>query len=152
MGAEDTSLDRAGRLAQVKEKAADMCEPFRSAVMWMPDDTRITSDKMAYWVPIPWDNHDGRVTLAGDAAHPMTQHRGQGLNHAICDIANLVAVLKKVHNAELTLKEAISEYDTEMVKRGGDEVQAALVNAQMLHDWDSLMRSDLMIKSVERGN
>ena len=62
------------------------------------------------------------------------------------------AALKKVYNAELTLKEAISEYDTEMVKRGGDEVQAALVNAQMLHDWDSLMRSDLMIKSVERGN
>jgi 2-polyprenyl-6-methoxyphenol hydroxylase-like FAD-dependent oxidoreductase len=40
--------------------------------MWMPDDTKIAYDKMAYWVPIPWDNHDGRVALAGDAAHPMT--------------------------------------------------------------------------------
>lgn len=72
MGREDDSLDTAGRLAQVKQKASTMCEPFRSAVMWMPDNTKITYDKMAYWVPIPWDNHDGRVTLAGDAAHPMT--------------------------------------------------------------------------------
>lgn len=56
----------------MKQKASNMCEPFRSAVMWMPDDTKIAYDKMAYWVPIPWDNHDGRVALAGDAAHPMT--------------------------------------------------------------------------------
>ena len=72
MGEQDGSLDRAGRLAQVREKASTMCEPFRSAVMWMPDDINITYDKMSYWVPIPWNNHDGRVTLAGDAAHPMT--------------------------------------------------------------------------------
>ena len=72
LGKQDDSLDTAGRLAQVKQKVSTMCEPFRSAVMWMPDDTKITYDKMAYWIPILWDNHDGRVTLAGDAAHPMT--------------------------------------------------------------------------------
>jgi 2-polyprenyl-6-methoxyphenol hydroxylase-like FAD-dependent oxidoreductase len=72
LGKQDDSLDAAGRLAQVKEKASTMCEPFRSAVLWMPDDTKITYDTMAYWVTAPWDNHDGRVTLAGDAAHPMT--------------------------------------------------------------------------------
>jgi 2-polyprenyl-6-methoxyphenol hydroxylase-like FAD-dependent oxidoreductase len=82
----------------------------------------------------------------------MTQHRGQGLNHAICDIANLVSVLNKANKGEFTLKDAIDEYDAEMIKRGGDEVQAALVNAQMLHDWNSLMQSDLMSKSVSRGN
>jgi 2-polyprenyl-6-methoxyphenol hydroxylase-like FAD-dependent oxidoreductase len=41
----------------------------------MPDDTNITYDTMAYWVPTPWENHDGRVTLAGDAAHPMTPRK-----------------------------------------------------------------------------
>lgn len=75
LGKQDESLDNAGRLAQVKEKGSTMCEPFRSAVMWMPDDTKITYDKMAYWVSTPWDNHDGRVTLAGDAAHPMTPRK-----------------------------------------------------------------------------
>jgi 2-polyprenyl-6-methoxyphenol hydroxylase-like FAD-dependent oxidoreductase len=72
LGKQDESLDDAGRLAQVKQKASILCEPFQSAVAWMPDDTKITYDMMAYWVSIPWDNHDGRVTLAGDAAHPMT--------------------------------------------------------------------------------
>jgi len=62
-------------LAQLKEKGALLCEPFRSAVAWIPDDTVVTYDTMAYWVSIPWDNHDGRVTLAGDAAHPMTPRK-----------------------------------------------------------------------------
>jgi 2-polyprenyl-6-methoxyphenol hydroxylase-like FAD-dependent oxidoreductase len=75
LGKQDESLDEAGRLAQVKQKASVLCEPFRSAVAWMPDDTKITYDKMAYWVPVPWDNRNGRVTLAGDAAHPMTPRK-----------------------------------------------------------------------------
>jgi 2-polyprenyl-6-methoxyphenol hydroxylase-like FAD-dependent oxidoreductase len=59
----------------VRQKASGMCEPFRSAVMWIPNDTKTTYDTMAYWVPVPWDTHDGRVTLAGDAAHPMTPRK-----------------------------------------------------------------------------
>ena len=72
LGQRDTSLDHAGRLAQVKEKASVLCEPFRSATLWMPEDTLVTYDQLGYWIPIPWDNREGRVTLAGDAAHPMT--------------------------------------------------------------------------------
>jgi len=64
-------LDDATRLAQLKEKASIQAEPFRSAVQWMPEDTEITYNSMAYWEPVPWDNHSGRVTLAGDAVHPM---------------------------------------------------------------------------------
>lgn len=41
----------------------------------MPDDTNITYDRMAYWVPVSWDSRDGRITLAGDAAHPMTPRK-----------------------------------------------------------------------------
>jgi hypothetical protein len=72
LGKLDDSLDDRARLAQVKEKASVLAEPFRSAVQWMPNDTKITYNNIAYWVPIPWDNHEGRATLAGDAAHPMT--------------------------------------------------------------------------------
>ena len=71
LGKQDTSLDNVGRLAQVKEKAQILCEPFRSAILWMPEDQNITYDTMAYWVSVPWDSQDGRVTLAGDAAHAM---------------------------------------------------------------------------------
>ena len=71
----DTSLDDAARLKQVKEKAKVLPEPFRSANLWIPDDTHITYDQLAYWIPIPWDNRDGRATLCGDAAHPMTPRK-----------------------------------------------------------------------------
>ena len=75
LGRQNTSLDAAGRLAEVKQKASDMCEPFRSAVMWIPNDTKSLIMQSHIGVPAPWDNHDGRATLAGDAAHPMTPRK-----------------------------------------------------------------------------
>lgn len=71
LGSLDPNLDSAARLAQIKEKASVLAEPFRSAIQWMPGDTKITYNSIAYWAPVPWDSHSGRVTLAGDAAHPM---------------------------------------------------------------------------------
>ncbi|KAI9753800.1 MAG: hypothetical protein M1835_000954 [Candelina submexicana] len=71
IGERNTSLDNAGRIAELKEKLHDWAEPFRSATLWMPEDTPITYDRISYWVPIPWDDKEGRGTLAGDAAHPM---------------------------------------------------------------------------------
>ncbi|PMD29379.1 FAD/NAD(P)-binding domain-containing protein [Hyaloscypha variabilis F] len=152
LGKQDDSLDTAGRLAQVKEKASTMCEPFRSAVLWMPDDTKITYDTMAYWVTTPWDNHDGRVTLAGDAAHPMTPHRGQGLNHAICDASHFVDAMKKVITGESSLKDAITTYSEEVVRRGADEVLISKQNAIMMLNWDQLMESPMMKRSLQKSD
>jgi hypothetical protein len=70
-GEPDESLDNAGRMAALKLKSTHMAEPWRSAFHWIPDGTPTPCDKNYYWVPVPWDNHNGRVTLAGDAAHPM---------------------------------------------------------------------------------
>ncbi|KAE9368129.1 FAD/NAD(P)-binding domain-containing protein [Stipitochalara longipes BDJ] len=93
---------------------------------------------------VDFDNKGGRATLAGDAAHPMTPQRGQGLNYAICDVANLVAALTKAQKGELSLNDAVREYDAEMLKRGGNEVQEALLNAKMIHDWNSILQSPSM--------
>jgi len=71
LGKLDESLDNAARVAQLKEKGSLLAEPYRSAWKWIPDDTKMTYNNIAYWVPVPWDNHSGRATLAGDAAHPM---------------------------------------------------------------------------------
>lgn len=46
-------------------------EPFASAFAWIPEDTPSNNGGIRYWTPLPWDNHAGCVTLAGDAAHPM---------------------------------------------------------------------------------
>jgi 2-polyprenyl-6-methoxyphenol hydroxylase-like FAD-dependent oxidoreductase len=59
-------------LALLKEKAQTFGEPFKSANLWVPDDTKLSSNNLSYWKPIPWDDKNGRVTLVGDAAHPMT--------------------------------------------------------------------------------
>jgi 2-polyprenyl-6-methoxyphenol hydroxylase-like FAD-dependent oxidoreductase len=74
VGQLDPTLDNAGRLAALKQKIGDNCgEPFKSAIEWIPDDDTTTiMGRISYWVTEPWDNHGGRVTLAGDAAHPMT--------------------------------------------------------------------------------
>lgn len=60
-----------GPLIAMKKAGEHLAEPFRSANMWIPEGTPVYLNKINYWVPIPWDNHGGRVTLAGDAAHPM---------------------------------------------------------------------------------
>jgi 2-polyprenyl-6-methoxyphenol hydroxylase-like FAD-dependent oxidoreductase len=80
-----------GRLKILKELVgSDFAEPRRSAVAWAPEDHHVPRDRLAIWSPVLRDHHDGRVTLAGDAAHAMTYHRGQGLN-CFNDAANLVA-------------------------------------------------------------
>lgn len=62
----------AAGLAEIKMKTKDFAEPFRSANAWIPDGTPVYTNRMTYWEPNPWDNHGGRISLAGDAAHPMT--------------------------------------------------------------------------------
>ncbi len=64
------------RLAQVKEKSLGYCEPWKSAFAWVPEDQPAWYFDLTVWDPSleehRWDTKNGRVTLAGDAAHPMT--------------------------------------------------------------------------------
>jgi len=58
-------------LTMLKERAKEFCEPFKSAIEWIPDDTKYFESEITQWMPVEFDMMDGRVTLAGDAAHPM---------------------------------------------------------------------------------
>lgn len=65
------------RLAQAKERSKAFVDPLRSAHGWLSEDHEaVYWTSNANWDPsLPghaWDNHGGLVTLAGDAAHPMT--------------------------------------------------------------------------------
>lgn len=55
----------------VSEHPEFYCEPFGSAIVWTPDGSACDINEMKYWIPVPWNNHGGRVTLAGDACHAM---------------------------------------------------------------------------------
>ena len=146
----------------MRKKAEHCVEPFRSSIMCIPDETPITINRIQYWVTIPWDNHNGRVTLAGDAAHAMTPcmdfpslffhefsvaenwtDRGQGLNHCICDVAKLVDALVGAPE-KIPLGDVISEYESEMIPRCKAEVESSKENALMVHNWEKLMESAIM--------
>jgi len=71
-GKKEDYPDNETRLAGLKEAALSFCEPYRSVVSWIPDGHHIRIGGTNYWVTTPWNNHEGRVTLMGDAAHPMT--------------------------------------------------------------------------------
>jgi hypothetical protein len=71
LGQRDANLSNEERLKNVKIAASELSEPFRSANLWMPEDTIVNTDPIAYWVPIPFETHQGRITLCGDAAHPL---------------------------------------------------------------------------------
>ena len=88
-------------MERVKELAESYAEPWRSALSHIADDAVLPVDCGQYWMPVPWDNRAGRVTLTGDAFHPMLPHRGQGLNNAVQDAAQLVETFKKAKNGEL---------------------------------------------------
>jgi len=162
LGNPDHSLGYKERLAMIKERAGELAEPARSAFTWIPPDTPVHKADISYWITQPWDNHGGRMTLVGDAAHPMppcesdaSTHfkplpltlcsqqpdRGQGLNHCICDVSHLLSAFTSILSNQSTLSAAISAYDEEIVPRGGEEVKCSVENGFMLHDWQKVLES-----------
>lgn len=55
----------------MKENTTSLRDVWQSAIDWTPEGSYVGVNEMKYWIPVPWDNRGGRVTLAGDAAHPM---------------------------------------------------------------------------------
>ncbi|RAL58778.1 hypothetical protein DID88_009192 [Monilinia fructigena] len=111
-------------MISILDSNADLwADPWKSALKWVPEGTEIPADVCMLWKdPVLWDNHHGRVTLAGDAAHAMPPHRGQGLNNAIQDAANYIEAIKKINEGTSTAAEAISAYDAEVFERGKREI------------------------------
>ncbi|KAL1984207.1 hypothetical protein VTN96DRAFT_9341 [Rasamsonia emersonii] len=74
--------DQASRTAFFKSRAEHWAEPWRTAAREVPDDITFPTDRCSIWTPSSsWSEAPlaGVVTIAGDAAHPMAPHRGQGL-------------------------------------------------------------------------
>lgn len=153
---------KAELVAHQKEMASLFADPFKSAFEWMPDDSdSVWYGKLNHWDPSEpghkWDNNGGRVTLAGDSAHPMTFQRGQGLNHAITDAVKLCGAISGIWHHERGCEigqraNAVGLYEAEMVARSGEEVRLSAKNTGMLHDWEQVMQSPVFKSGLmQRG-
>ena len=149
----------AEHVAHQKAMGAQFADPFKSAFEWMPDDsTTAWYGKLNHWDPaLPehkWDNAGGLVTLAGDAAHPMTFQRGQGLNHALTDSLKLCNAIVDCWNGSdgflAGRKAAIEGYEKEMIARASEEVRLGETNSKMLHDWKLVQQSPVFGKGISR--
>lgn len=148
-------------IAHQKQLASEYCDPIKTIYETMPDDiTTAWYTKLQHWDPQApghqWDNQGGRITLAGDAAHPMSFQRGQGLNHAIADASELINAIKEHWESDIGLTSeartsAIGAYEREMIARGGEEVRSGEENSKMLHDWEKAWRSSSLQKGLLRA-
>lgn len=59
-------------LDDLKKRAQGLASPFRESFETIPDGTKVWHARLTYWPTRPWDSRGGKVTLVGDAAHPMT--------------------------------------------------------------------------------
>lgn len=142
-------------MAHIKEMAKSHADPWKSAFAWLADDHPLWFMGLTDWDPAApehvWDNHGGRLTIAGDAAHTMTYQRGQGLNHSITDAAKLVDAIKMMWVDESKRAEVIDGYETEMKARAGTEVRMGTANTEMLHNWEKALQSPLFKQGMNKG-
>lgn len=68
----DTGLSGTAIASDIKKKANSFGEPFRTILQSIPSETTFWHNRLSSWPTKPWDSRNGTVTLAGDAAHPMT--------------------------------------------------------------------------------
>lgn len=122
------------RVRYIKARTKEWAEPFQTIVKVLPEDTPLAEIRVQDWVPARrdsndlvdrarvWDNLSGTVTLAGDAAHPMTMFRGEALNHGLYDLVQLLGEIEPLYlsGKEPTageLKRAIDAYEAQMGAR-----------------------------------
>ena len=144
-----SSSNDAIRLLKDSDSSKNLAAPFSSQIDWIPEDGSSVCyvDEMKYWVaPGPFGADttlDHRVTLAGDAAHPMLIYRGQGFQHAITDADNYVKALVTVRAAGWSAearRAAMAAYDAEMVERGGKAVTQSVQEAALSFDVEKVQK------------
>ena len=90
----------------------------------------------------------GRVTLIGDAAHPMSPFKGQGANQALLDALALARGIAKgckplsQWRETGVRKNVLTEFESEMLERSASKVKDSAEAAQLLHSKIVLREGD----------
>jgi hypothetical protein len=67
-----TGLSGTAILKDFHERGKTFGSPFKEVFTTVPEGTMVWHNRLSYWPTKSWDSRNGLVTLAGDAAHPMT--------------------------------------------------------------------------------
>ncbi|WP_255558346.1 FAD-dependent oxidoreductase [Flavobacterium taihuense] len=90
----------------------------------------------------------GKVTLIGDAAHPMSPFKGQGANQALLDALTLARGISKGCRTasqwrKTGLRESVlTEFESEMLQRSATKVKDSAAAAEFLHSEIVLHKGD----------
>jgi len=70
--------------------------------------------------------------------------RGQGLNNAVTDAADLLQHLRNMkEHTPIELAAAVKRYEAELIPRGNEAVFASNENTNAVHNWATMMESPL---------
>ncbi|PLS18609.1 3-hydroxybenzoate 6-hydroxylase [Bacillus sp. M6-12] len=129
-----------GTTEEMDERFSDCCETVRNAVSYIKRHRR-----WPLYDREPIDNWTkGRITLIGDAAHPMLQYLAQGACQAMEDAVTLGEKLNSYSN---DVEKAFSKYQEERVPRTARVQKNARVFGEILHIGDevgTLLRDTLL--------
>jgi 2-polyprenyl-6-methoxyphenol hydroxylase-like FAD-dependent oxidoreductase len=124
---------QAGRKAELLERFGGWHEPV-PAVILATEEAEILRHDIYDREPLKrWG--EGRVTLLGDAAHPMTPNLGQGACQAIEDAVVLADAVRETDSAASALR----SYEARRIGRTGAVVRASRSMARVLQVEDPLL-------------
>lgn len=136
----------AGRVAAMKIHAEGFHPVLRRLVDSIPDDAPAQETPLREWGCLPWDNRNGLVTLAGDAAHAMSMYRGEGANHGLLDAFVLCHAMKQIYSNEKSQKEALHLHEQEMRERVVPSIRLSRDACIEAHDFDGLNENSAILR------
>lgn len=139
------------RLTFLRSKAPEYAEPWRTILSKIPDESDFVTDHIGIFTPFDWSDVplEGRLTLAGDAAHSSSPYRftGQGLSSGIKDAALLTEHLVAAERNDGGWFKAVRLYEEEMRTRALKDVPLSEAAGVVAHDYEQLVSQSVAVET-----